>query len=231
MKSKTQILFLIILILVSCKTTSETNKNKELIKKDNFKNISIINLNDKVPERAIHIKTLEYGYNLLYTNCISLDSIISLAKFEAIQTHGNALKITKNSPVNAFNNECHKVEIDILKIEKSKNKMHNLGLEEFSTLNIYRYRGASLLKYDLYLEDSLICKVKSNFKKSIKFSKEGTFTLKTSNNEILKVNFKNGNDVYVKAGVKVNSIIEKPKLTLMSKEKGEFEFNSFNSNI
>ncbi len=223
-------LVVFILLFNSCKSTIS------LVKQD--QKIIILNINQKAPIDSEILKKVKLSYGLLYRNC-DYNSIINKLKSEAKRIGGNMIKITESKPLEnilVFDESCYKIKADILKVKDlSKYKLMNYKGEQsknnFALLCIYRHisRSGSLLQYNLFLGDSLIAGVKSNFKKSIKINREGFYKLRTEKDSIgIPINISLGKNYYIKCSLK-GKLVGSAKLSikLMNEDKGKMEFDSF----
>jgi len=131
---------------------------------------------------------------------------------------------------------CHRIIARILKVDK--NDLEITDLEEpisdvdYAILNVYRYGGAgALVGYDLYLGDSVICRVINNFKTTLHIRKDGMNMLwaKTEANHEIPVNFEMGRTYYLRCGLNMGAFVGRPHLELIDYKTGKTEFESFNA--
>jgi len=78
------------------------------------------------------------------------------------------------------------------------------------------------------LGDTVICRVSSKWKKTIKIRKDGLNTLwaKTESKEELPINIKFGKEYYVRCSVTMGILTGRPKLELIENETGKAEYQS-----
>ncbi len=234
MKRYISIIVIFSLLFNSCKSTTQLVKQDVLLDQE----IIVLNINQNVlvDLDSNILKEIKLGYGLFYENC-DYNSIINKLKLEAKIIGGNLIKITESKPLDILGESCYKIRANILKVKDlSKYKMLNHKSEQsknhFSSLFIYRHinRSGSLLQYNLFLGDSLITRVKSNFKKIIKINKEGVYNLRTEKDSIgIPINIALGKNYYIKCSLKGKLVgSAKLNLRLMNEEDGKMEFESFN---
>jgi len=100
---------------------------------------------------------------------------------------------------------------------------------DYAILNVYRYPGKGfLVGYNLYLGDSLLCRVKSNFKATFKLEKEGETVLwaKTEGKEEIPIEIKFGKEYYLNCGLRTGVMVGRPFLKLVGQNVGREEFES-----
>ena len=100
---------------------------------------------------------------------------------------------------------------------------------KYATLYVYRekHRGGAHLSYDLYEDDSVICRVRNDSKYTIKLYKEGKilFWAKTERKATKEIDIQFGKEYYLKCDVsKFGVFVMSPVLQLMYEEYGKFEF-------
>ncbi|HBK71346.1 MAG TPA: hypothetical protein DDZ39_06795 [Flavobacteriaceae bacterium] len=234
MKNKILVTVIFISLLISCKSTTKLVKHNVLLDQE----IIVLNINQDAPIDSKILKEIKLGYGLLYKNC-DYNSIINKARFEAKKIGGNMIKITESKPLEdilVFDESCYKIKADILKVKdlskyKLTNHIDEQSKNDFASLCIYRHisRSGSLLQYNLFLGDSLITRVKSNFKKTIKINKEGIYNLRTEKDSIgIPIDISLGENYYIKCSLK-GKFVGSAKLVmkLMNEEEGKMEFESF----
>ncbi|QTE23358.1 hypothetical protein [Polaribacter cellanae] len=157
----------------------------------------------------------------------SFYSLLKSLKKEALKYGGNIVKIKKQSHLESnklFGGTRHRIKADIFyskHVSKPKDKI----ITDKTTLYIYRYRGGFLVNYNLYLNDSLICEINSNIKKTIYLKKKGEYFLrnnKSDEKEIITLH--KGQKIYVRCSS------GKPFIQIMENKKGKLEFDNFTTN-
>ncbi|UBZ06760.1 DUF2846 domain-containing protein [Salegentibacter mishustinae] len=221
--------FIVLLVLISC------SNSKHIPERKKYDNIKIVGINDTIVTMTKPLGKIDIGFNFFYQNC-GWEQVMKEAEAQARELGGNVIKITEHNPVNNLNNTCHSIKADVYKISKSS-KIFNKDISTIDSIigdhtaeiKVYRYSGASLFKYNLYLNDSLIGKVSSNYKRSFKIKEAGNYKLSVGRNKKEEVNFKinPGNTYYFKIDIGLKFFVERPQLKRMSKKQGKVEFESF----
>jgi hypothetical protein len=201
---------------------------------DYKQDVVVISLNQQVPDNSEVLGQVKIGDTGFSTNC-GYETVIGKAKFEARKAGGNAIKIIEHRPPSVLGSSCHRIIAKILKVED----IENLKIEDeeevfldidYAILNVYRYRGAgSFVGYDLYLGDSVICRVKNNFKTTIHIKKDGLNSLwaKTEAKSEVPINIKMGKEYYLRCGITMGVFVGHPRLELVNRKTGKAEFESF----
>lgn len=135
-----------------------------------------------------------------------------------------------------FGSTCDRIQAKILRVDDPKELM---TLKEYksplvdSTWNyakiyIYRPNGIGpLVGYNLYLNDSLLFRVKNNSKQEIKIKKEGTHTLwaKTESKTEISIDIEFGKEYYLRCGVLMGVMVGRPQLQIIDAISGKSEFD------
>jgi hypothetical protein len=95
---------------------------------------------------------------------------------------------------------------------------------------LYVYRPASIvgvaIGYDLYVDDKVVCRIKSGVKYAIKIYKEGSIDVwaKTESKESIKINTKFGEEYYIKCGLTPGLAVGRPSLLVGDKNIGKEKY-------
>jgi hypothetical protein len=233
---KHRVNFIIILLAaISCspKVTTRINKNYPPL---NYKEeVRVYGLSDPVPasEELGVVKIVDNGFS---ANC-GYDVVIEKAKLEARKIGGNAIKITDHRTPSTFGSSCHQIAGKILKIENLETAANvgdekTLGDVDYAMLHVYRFGGmGAAVGYDLYLGDSVICRVKNNRKQSIKIYKDGRNMVwaKTESKSEVPVNIQFGKEYFIRCGIKMGAFVGRPTLQITDYSTGKAEFESIKS--
>jgi len=221
--------FVLCFITFSCSVKKNQRDNFEL---KNYRNTSfyIFNIKDSIPNDAVYIKEMSNPLAKTRINC-SMENVFSNLKKRVLKAKGNAFKITSHRPSILPNGSCHRIKGVVLKVKNLERV--NLNKEKkikktTASLNIYRFYGGYLTKNKVYLNDSLICVLKSNYKKTITISKEGMYKISINKSKPLILDVKIGENYYIKEIYtptfwRVGEVF----LKVISPKLGEFEFESF----
>ena len=222
------------IIFNSCNPKISTSISKSYPPLDYRQEVVVIGLEQSEPDSTEVFGQVKIGDTGFSTNC-TYDIVIDKAKLEARKAGGNAIKIIKHRPPTALGNSCHRITAMILKVKNIENYTPQVEEEvlldvDYAILNIYRYGGAgALISYDLYLGDSVICRVKNNFKTTIHIKKDGLNTLwaRTEAKSEVPVDIKLGKTYYLRSGITMGAFVGRPKLELIDSKTGKAEFESF----
>ncbi len=135
-----------------------------------------------------------------------------------------------------WGSQCHSISAEVLllkNIDKFQSKEQDLLDVNYSILNIYRHPGiGSLISYDIFLEDSIICRVGDNYKTTVNIKKEGFNVLwaKTGSAVKIPIFLEPGKTYYVRCGIVPGSLVGLPTLELVENSLGEIEYESIKSN-
>ncbi|MBN2613655.1 MAG: hypothetical protein JXB00_19015 [Bacteroidales bacterium] len=221
-------------ILSSCAPKISSTVSKAYNPLDYREEVKVYGLQDPVPADAEELGIVKIGDTGFSVNC-NLEMVIYNAQMEARKIGGNAIKIISHKIPSAMGSSCHRISAKILKID---NRVHDNELditqtdenkEDYALLHVYRFAGVgALVNYDLFLGDSVICRVSNNRKETIKIKKDGMNTLwaKTEVKYEIPVNIKFGNEYYLRCGITMGAFVGHPRLELVDKQIGRFEFES-----
>ncbi|MFA6922995.1 MAG: hypothetical protein WC223_01965 [Bacteroidales bacterium] len=227
---------LLIFSIIACSPKVTTNINKQYPALDYTKEVIVIGLSETAPPSAVEIGTIKIGDSGFSTNC-GWDKVIEEAKTEARKAGGNAIKIIEHIPPKAMGSSCHRITAKILKIENTeeikatqeKDKIITDSTWNYAKLFVFRYGGVgAFIGYDLYIGDSLLCRVTNKSKKEIKIYKKGLNTIwaKTESKEELPINIEFGKEYYLKCSVVMGIMVGRPKLQLVEPGEGKAAFTS-----
>jgi hypothetical protein len=219
-----------ILMVGSCAPRISTAISKKYSALDYREEVRVLGLQDPVPTNSEKLGVIKIGDTGFSTNC-GWDVVIDKAKMEARKVGGNAIKITDHILPSVMGSSCHKITATILKVENFDNFPaaevdSSLLNADYALLHIYRCNGEGfLVNYDLHLGDTVICRVKNKWKKTIKIKKDGLNTLwaKTEAKEELPINIEFGNEYYIRCSITMGAFVGRPRLEIVDKEMGEAE--------
>ncbi len=161
-----------VILLCSCTHRVSTTINKTYPPLDYREKVVVLDITREEPENAEMLGEIKLGDTGFSIKC-GYDLAIEKAKMEARKSGGNVVKIIDHRPPSAFGSTCHRITAKILRV-KDVEKL--VRAEEGDLLDIdhaifyvYRPDGRGfLVNYDLYLGDSVICRVSSNYGAKIK---------------------------------------------------------------
>ncbi len=229
--------FAVLFILSACGPRISTQLYKKHSELNYKEEVTVIKSSQPLPQDAQVIGTVNVGDSGFSVKC-NYELVLDKAKLEARKIGGNVLRITRYTPPDLMSS-CHRIKADIIRVEDlscfediSETKEEVLLDVDYAILNVYRYSGAgSLVSYDLYLGDSVICRVRNNFKTTLHIKKDGLNSLwaKTESKSEVPINVKMGKQYYLKCSIKMGAFVGRPNIELVDNSIGETEFSSFNA--
>jgi hypothetical protein len=236
MKIAAFLIFGSILFLTSCSPKLTSSMQTTYASLDYMEEVFVFGIDEQTPPDAEVLGTIKVGDTGFSTNC-DYATALDKAKTESRKVGGNALKITKHSLPDIWSS-CHRITVDVLKVEDTEKYLLNAKMadvdstlidENYAIINVYRPGGSgALIKYNLHLGDSIICRVNSNFCESIKIDKEGLNSLwaKTETKSEIPINVELGKVYYLRCSISMGAFVGRPKLELVDNKTGKIEFNS-----
>ena len=234
MKKLHELLILAIMITMSsCNPKISTSISKSYPPLDYRQEVVVIGLTQSEPNNSEVIGQVKIGDTGFSTKC-GYDVVMDKAKLEARKAGGNAIKIVEHKPPTALGSFCHKLTAKILKIENIENLVFAEKDDELLDIDhavFYVYRASGfgfIVNYDLHLGDTIICRVKNNYKTKIKIYKDGLNSIwaKTESKAEIPVNVKIGKEYYVRCGINMGAFVGRPSIELVDKSIGESEYRS-----
>jgi hypothetical protein len=230
--------FLIIgsILFTSCAAKLTSSMQKTYAPLDYKEEVRVFEINEQTPPNAEKLGTIKIGDSGFSTNC-GYATVLDKAKTESRKVGGNVLKITKHTLPDIWST-CHRITADVLKVEGIENYLSvtetadidNVLIDaDYAIINVYRASGqGALVNYDLYLGDSIICRVTSNFCKSIKIYKDGLNSLwaRTETKSEIPINIEFGKIYYVRCGIKMGAFVGRPSIEMLNIKTGKTEFNA-----
>ncbi len=228
------VLLVAVIVISACSPKVSTNLSKSYTLLDYEQEVKVFALDEVTPDNSEVIGQVKIGDSGFTTNC-SYEVVIDKAKLEARKAGGNAIKIIDHKTPSVLGSSCHRIIADILKVDGIENyatedKSEELLDIDYAILNVYRFSGVGpLVGYDLYLGDSVICRVKNNYKTTIHIDKDGLNTLwaKTESKSEVPIDVQPGKTYYLRCSLKMGAFVGRPKLELIDAKTGRAEFESF----
>lgn len=224
----------VLISLSSCNPKISTSISRSYPPLDYQQEVVVIGLDQPEPDNAEVLGQVKTGDTGFSTNC-SYEVVIDKIKLEARKAGGNAIKVIEHKTPSAMGSSCHRITARILRVENIESFTPEVEQEllldvDYAILNVYRYGGAgAMVSYDLYLGDSIICRVKNNYKKTILIKKDGLNTLwaRTEAKSEVPIDVKMGKTYYLRCGITIGAFVGRPKLELIDSKTGKAEFESF----
>lgn len=225
----------ILILFSSCSPSISTQLYRSYPTLGYKEEVKVIGFHQKINSEHEVLGKIDIG-DSGFTTKGSYEEVIEKAKLEARKIGGNAIKINEHKTPD-FRSTCHRIKAYILRVKD----INNLDIEEekeviedvdYAILHVYRYSGAgSLINYDLHLGDTVICRVKNNFKRTIKIKKDGFNSLwaKTEAKAEVPVKLEFGRHYYLKCSLGMGILVGRPILEMVDWKNGKAEFESFNA--
>ena len=228
-------LIVVVLTIAACNPKVNTTLTSSLPALDYQEEIIVLTLYEQPPSTATYLGVVEIGDSGFSTKC-DLETVMAKAKTEARKAGGNVLKITEHKTPNA-GSTCHRITANILKVADLsvvKQQAISEKAEEVDTtwnyamLYVYRpknFNGA-LVGYDLFLGDSLLCRVTNKSKHAIKIRQKGMNSVwaKTEAKEELPIDVEYGKTYYLRCGIKTGIMVGRPKMHWVENKIGRYEY-------
>lgn len=223
-----------LMLLGSCSPKLLTSISKSYPALDYLQEIRVYDLQNAEPDDAEYLGMLKSGNSGLTPNC-DYESVIEKAKAEARKIGGNALKITAHNIPGVLGTPCHQITARILRVndwEISQTTLlsdSSMLYADFALLHVYRFSGfGPMVNYDLYLGDSMICRIKNKTNTTIQIHKDGLNTIwaQTEAKTEMPINIKFGNEYYIRCSLTTGVLMSRPKFELVDNKTGLVEFES-----
>jgi len=190
--------------------------------------------NQPLPDGAQMIGTVRVGDSGFSVDC-GWDVAIEHARAAAREAGGNALRIIKHTKPNG-GSTCDRLTAEIYKLDS--NIIQKLIEEQtavvdstwdYAKLYIYRESGqGALVGFNLYLGDSLLCRVKNNSKHEIIVKQAGSLKLRaaTESEYSLPILIEPGKEYYIRCLVTTGAFVGRPKMYLIDRPLGKAEYKA-----
>ncbi len=222
----------------ACTPRIYTKIDKSYAPLDAKADVKVIGILDQVPGNTEVLGTVSVRNTGFSSDC-GYDSVLNKAKLAARKVGGNAIKILVNIPPSSLGNQCNEITARILKVSDFNalpvmTKVDSiLSKADYALLHIYRPNGPGfLVGYDIHLGDTVICRAKNNWRKTIRIKRDGLNTIwaKTEVKEELPVNIKIGKEYYIRCWITSGIVVGRPKIVLVSRELGKEEYAAIHLN-
>jgi hypothetical protein len=191
--------------------------------------VVLLEKNQPLPDGAQKIGTVRVGDSGFSVDC-GWDVAIEHARVEARAAGGNALRIIKHTKPNG-GSTCDRITAEIYKLDSNivQKLMEEQTTVVDSKLYIYRESGqGALVGFNLYLGDSLLCRVKNNSKHEIKVKQAGNLKLSaaTESEYSLPILIEPGKEYYIRCLVTMGAFVGRPKMYLIDRPIGKAEYKA-----
>lgn len=223
-------------LFISCSPKVSTSIQSRRAPLKHTDEIIVLSIGRPVPENAENLGLIKIGDSGFSIDC-GYEVVVNAAIIEARNAGGNVLKIIEHNPPDSYST-CHRMKFLILKMDNTEilfDKEAQVRAEEerndkdYALLHIYRPSGLGpLISYNLNIEDSLICRVKNNYRTRFKFYDEGKFRIwaKTESRAETIINIEKGKEYYIRCEVVMGAFVGRPLITVVDKYYGSLEYNS-----
>lgn len=228
------IFFLLSVPLFACSPKVKSKITTPYTALDPNERVVLFDKNDSMPIEAISIGTVKIGDTGFSVDC-GWDVTIEKAKEAARASGGNVLKIIQHKKPNG-GSTCDRITAEVFKIENAIAEAiwNNQNAVTDSTWNyakLYVYRPSGpgqLVGYNLFLDDSLLCKVKNNSKQEIIVKQFGKHIISASTESKfeLSINIEQGKEYYIRCGIVMGAFVGRPKMYLIEKPIGKSEYKA-----
>lgn len=237
---KTPHILLCALVFASCNPKVNTTLSSTATPLDHQEEVLVLTLNDPIPETATHLGVVKVGDTGFSTNC-SFAVVMEKATIEARKAGGNLLKITSHKTPNPMSS-CHRITADILKVGDLNLFKEQIGKLEaspidstwdYALLHVYRPKShtGSLIGYDVYLGDSILCRATNNSKHTIKVRKKGMNSIwaKTESKTEVPIDVEYGKTYYLRCEIITGIMVGRPQMTWVGHQTGRAEYELIKS--
>jgi len=205
---------------------------KEPYALDQSRSIAVLGVSEPVPEGAHKLGAVKIGDSGFSTSC-GWERVLAEARGAASKAGGNVVKITSHDPP-GFASSCHRITAEILRVDAdmithvSTSQMVPVDTTwKYAMLYVYRPRGLGpLVRYNLHLGDSLLCRVINKSTFEIKLNQEQSTTLwaRTESRSEVPFDIRFGNAYYLRCTVGMGAFVGHPKLELVDPLTGQIEY-------
>ncbi|MGY5351819.1 hypothetical protein ACXGQW_04530 [Wenyingzhuangia sp. IMCC45533] len=188
-----------------------------------------------IPDGLKEIGKVSLGDSGFTTKC-NYETMLEIAKLQARKIGANVVKITEHKFPSVLGSTCHRLKATLYYMDADKELAKQVNEEpiiegaDYALLHVYRYKGIGpLVSYNLKLGDTTLCRVKNNFKETIKIRKEGLNTIwaKTESKTELPIDVEFGKHYYLRCSVDIGFFVGKPSMEFVDFKTGKDEFESF----
>lgn len=229
-KMRTVLLAAVATLSVACSPKVATTIYKSYEPQSSSSKVFLLDQEDPVPASSEILGEFSFAGKAATG---TYEGVIGKVNAEAQKIGGNAIKITGHQGPEGKSG--HQIKGQILKVEDTsviQPKDDLIGDVDYAVINVYRFNGVGpLISYDLHLGDTVICRVKNNYKTSVQIRKTGMNSIwaKTETKDEIPVTIEAGRQYYVKCSLVMGAFVGRPKLELIDPKIGKTEFRFFNA--
>jgi hypothetical protein len=227
---KALILPICIFLSLSCAPKVKTNLTSKHASLQYDEDVLVLEKSDSIPASAEILGTVKVGDSGMSTKC-NLSQVLAKAKEQARIAGGNSIRIIEHKSPD-FMSSCHRILAEVIRLDSES--IERITVEDqfvdptmdYSVLHVYRPRGTGgLVSYNLYLGDSLICRVTNKSRYQIRINKTGSTELwaKTESKASIPIELVNGKHYYLRCSVAMGVMVGRPSFELVSEKIGRKE--------
>jgi hypothetical protein len=221
---------LLALCAVSCAPKVKTNLSSKHPSLHYDEEVIVLEKSDSLPASSEILGTVKVGDSGMSTKC-NFTEVLAKAKEQARIAGGNSIRIVEHKSPD-FMSSCHRIVAEVIRVDTESLKGMAAKDDvvdptmDYSVLNVYRPRGTGgLVSYNLYLGDSLLCRVTSKSRHQIKIKKTGSAELwaKTESKASIPIQLVNGKQYYLRCSVAMGVMVGRPSFELVNAAIGKKE--------
>lgn len=234
---KKSLFFLTIIVLFSScgarvKTKTHTYRDPLGYKEE----VILLRQDDAVPESALLLGVVKVG-DTGFSKSNHFEDVIRHATEEARKAGGNILHLTKHKRPDMWAT-THRIKANIYYMENAE-QLHDpeeaspFLSPDVALIHVYRSNAiGSLVSFDLYLGDKLLCQVKNNWKMSIPITSAGlnSIWIRTEKKTELPIRIELGKEYYVRCSALMGFATARAGLELVDNTTGKLEFDAIQLN-
>lgn len=195
--------------------------------------VLIFDKTEAIPAEALPIGTVKIGDTGFSVDC-GWDVTIEKAKEAARAAGGNVLKITEHKQPSPMGSSCDRIKAEIYKLDSNTAitllEYRNAVVDstwDYAKIYVYRPHGqGALIGYNLFLGDSLLCRVKNNSKHEIIVRQMGQQIIwaSTETKEEVPITIEKGKVYYIRCGIGMGAFVGRPKMYVIEKAIGRGQY-------
>ncbi|HEV7378784.1 MAG TPA: hypothetical protein VGN64_03270 [Dyadobacter sp.] len=227
---KNLIVILLVFVVASCAPKVKTNLTSKHAALSYDEDVIVLEKLDSIPASSEILGTVKIGDAGMSTNC-NFTQVIAKAKEQARIAGGNSIRIIEHKSPD-FMSSCHRIVAEVIRLDtESLTRINSVDefvdpTMDYSILHVYRPRGTGgLVSYNLYLDNSLICRVTNKSRQQIRVKQTGSAELwaKTESKASIPIRLVNGRQYYIRCSVAMGVMVGRPSFELVSEKIGKKE--------
>ncbi|MFM9986252.1 MAG: hypothetical protein ACKVOK_13520 [Flavobacteriales bacterium] len=227
------ILFFLTVLSIGCSPKVKTTIRSQQKALDSNEEVLVFGKNEIMPTNALYVGRVKISDSGFSVDC-GWDVAVAKAKDAARTAGGNAIRIVEHKPPSPVGSSCDRITAEIYKIDiqtvKVLAKERNAVVDStwnYAKLYIYRPPGqGAFIGYNLFLGDSMLCRVRNNFKQVVNVHQLGSQIIwaSTETKEEVSIYLEKGKEYYIRCGIGMGAFVGRPKMYLIENAIGKNEF-------